>query len=107
MNQRILTLRDALATHPPRIAYPEDTNPIILSAVRQLADWRAVRPVLVADSPTAVKQAATDAGISLNGIEIMTVPHQHDTTSANTADTPPLTPYPSHLRGPAAPRWHV
>lgn len=92
MNQRILTLRDALATHPPRIAYPEGTNPIILSAVRQLADWQAVRPVLVADSPTAVKQAAANAGISLNGIEIMTVPHQHDTTSANTTNTPPFTP---------------
>ena len=92
MNQRILTLRDALATHPPRIAYPEGTNPIILSAVRQLADWRAARPVLVADSPTAIKQTAADAGISLDGIEIMTVPHQHDTISANTADTPPLTP---------------
>ena len=91
MNQRILTLRDALATRPPRIAYPEGTNPIILSAVRQLADWHAVRPVLVADSPTAVKQAAADAGISLEGIEIMTVPHQHDTTSSNTTDTSSLT----------------
>ena len=83
MNQRILTLRDALATHPPRIAYPEGTNPIILSAVRQLADWHAVRPVLVADSPTAVKQA--DIGKYL----------QH------------TSPYPTHLRGPAASRWHV
>lgn len=92
MNQRILTLRDALATHPPRIAYPEGTNPIILSAVRQLADWHAARPVLVADSPTAVKQAAADAGISLEDIETMMVPHQDDTASANTTDTPPLTP---------------
>ncbi len=91
MNQRILTLRDALATHPPRIAYPEDTNPIILSAVRQLADWRAVRPVLVADSPAAIKQAAADADVSLDGIEIMTVSHQHDTPSTNTTDTSPLT----------------
>lgn len=91
MNQRILTLRDALAAHPPRIAYPEGTNPIILSAVRQLADWHAVRPVLVADSPTAVKQAAADAGISLEGVEIMTIPHQHDTPPANTTDTSPLT----------------
>lgn len=91
MNQRILTLRDALAAHPPRIAYPEGTNPIILSAVRQLVDWHAVRPVLVADNPTAIKQAAADAGISLDGIEILTVPHQHDTPSANTTDTPPLT----------------
>lgn len=91
MNQRILTLRDALATHPPRIAYPEGTNPIILSAVRQLADWQAVRPVLVADSPTAVKQAAADAGISLEDIETMMVPHQDDTPSANTTDTSPLT----------------
>ncbi len=92
MNQRILTLRDALATHPPRIAYPEGTNPIILSAVRQLADWQAARPVLVADSPAAIKQAAADADISLNDIEILTVPHQHDTTSANTTNTPPFTP---------------
>lgn len=92
MNQRILTLRDALAAHPPRIAYPEGTNPIILSAVRQLADWHAVRPVLVADSPATIKQAAADAGISLDGIEIMTVPHQHDTPSANTTGTPSLTP---------------
>ena len=91
MNQRILTLRDALATHPPRIAYPEGTNPIILSAVRQLADWHAVRPVLVADSSTAVKQAAADAGISLDGIEIMTMPHQHDTLPTNTTDTSSLT----------------
>ena len=91
MNQRILTLRDALATHPPRIAYPEGTNPIILSAVRQLADWQAVRPVLVADSPTAVKQAAADAGISLEDIETMMVPHQDDTPPANTTDTSPLT----------------
>ncbi len=90
MNQRILTLRDALATHPPRIAYPEGTNPIILSAVRQLADWHAARPVLVADSPAAIKQAAADAGISLEDIEIMTVPHQHDTPPANTTNTPPL-----------------
>ena len=88
MNQRILTLRDALATHPPRIAYPEGTNPIILSAVRQLADWHAARPVLVADNPTAVKQAAADAGISLDGIEIMTVPHQHDTSSPQTTLAP-------------------
>lgn len=92
MNQRILTLRDALATHPPRIAYPEGTNPIILSAVRQLADWQAVRPVLVADSPAAIRQTAADAGISLDGIEILTVPHQHDTPSVNTTDTPLLTP---------------
>ncbi len=92
MNQRILTLRDALATHPPRIAYPEGTNPIILSAVRQLADWQAARPVLVADSPAAIKQAAADAGISLEDIEIMMVPHQDDTASTNTTDTPPLTP---------------
>ena len=92
MNQRILTLRDALAAHPPRIAYPEGTNPIILSAVRQLADWQAARPVLVADSPAAIKQAAADAGISLDGIEIMTIPHQHDTPPANTTNTPPLTP---------------
>lgn len=91
MNQRILTLRDALATHPPRIAYPEGTNPIVLSAVRQLADWQAARPVLVADNPTAVKQAAADAGISLEDIEIMTIPHQHDTPPANTTDTSPLT----------------
>ena len=91
MNQRILTLRDALATHPPRIAYPEGTNPIILSAVRQLADWQAARPVLVADSPTAVKQAAADAGVSLDGIEIMTMPHQHDTLPTNTTDTSSLT----------------
>ena len=91
MNQRILTLRDALATHPPRIAYPEGTNPIILSAVRQLADWHAARPVLVTDSPTAIKQAAADADVSLDGIEIMTVPHQHDTPPTNTTDTSPLT----------------
>ena len=91
MNQRILTLRDALATRPPRIAYPEGTNPIILSAVRQLADWQAARPVLVADSPTAVKQAAADAGVSLDGIEIMTMPHQHDTLPTNTTDTSSLT----------------
>lgn len=91
MNQRILTLRDALAAHPPRIAYPEGTNPIILSAVRQLADWQAVRPVLVADNPTAVKQAAADADVSLDGIEIMTVSHQHDTPPTNTTDTSPLT----------------
>lgn len=88
MNQRILTLRDALATHPPRIAYPEGTNPIILSAVRQLADWQAARPVLVADSPAAIKQAAADADISLNDIEILTVPHQHDTPSTQVALTP-------------------
>ncbi len=88
MNQRILTLRDALATHPPRIAYPEGTNPIILSAVRQLADWQAAQPVLVADSPAAIKQAAADADVSLNGIEIMTVPHQHDTPSTQVALTP-------------------
>ena len=100
MNQRILTLRDALATHPPRIAYPEGTNPIILSAVRQLADWQAARPVLVADSPAAIKQAAADAGISLEDIEIMMVPHQDDTASTNTTDTPPLTPltYAAQLR---------
>lgn len=91
MNQRILTLRDALATHPPRIAYPEGTNPIILSAVRQLADWHAARPVLVTDSPTAIKQAAADADVSLDGIEIMTVSHQHDTPPTNTTDTSPLT----------------
>ena len=91
MNQRILTLRDALAAHPPRISYPEGTNPIILSAVRQLADWQAVRPVLVADSPAAIKQAAADADVSLDGIEIMTVSHQHDTPSTNTTDTSPLT----------------
>ena len=92
MNQRILTLRDALAAHPPRIAYPEGTNPIILSAVRQLADWRTARPVLVADSSAAIKQAAADAGISLDDIEIMTIPHQDDTPPANTTNTPPLTP---------------
>lgn len=91
MNQRILTLRDALAAHPPRIAYPEGTNPIILSAARQLADWQAARPVLVADSPAAIERAAADAGISLEGIEILTVPHQHDTPPANTTDTSPLT----------------
>ena len=92
MHPRLLTLRNALAAHPPRIAYPEGTNPIILSAVRQLVDWHAVRPVLVADNPTAIKQAAANAGISLDGIEILTVPHQHDTPSANTTDTPPFTP---------------
>jgi len=47
--------------------------------------------VLVADSPTAVKQAAADAGVSLDGIEIMTMPHQHDTLPTNTTDTSSLT----------------
>lgn len=55
---------------PQRIAFPEATNEKILAAVRQSADEGICIPMLIG-VPEEIESAASDAGISLDGITVI------------------------------------
>lgn len=60
--------KDKARKAPRRIVFPEGEDERILGAARTLADEKLGLPILVG-SPDALKKAADDAGVSINGIE--------------------------------------
>ena len=62
-------LRERAALNPRRIVYPDGTDARVLRAVRDIADAKMARPILVG-SPDTIESAARNAGVSLSGIQI-------------------------------------
>lgn len=61
---------EKLQRHPKRIVFPEGTEPRVLQAARQFHSLRLGVPILLGDR-AAVKEAAAELNVSLEGIRII------------------------------------
>ena len=68
---------DKLQRHPKRIVFPEGTEPRVLQAARQYFALRLGVPILLGER-AAVKEAAAELNVSLEGIRIINPPESPD-----------------------------
>lgn len=61
---------EKLQRHPKRVVFPEGTEPRILQAARQFYSLRLGAPILLGDR-TAIKEAAAQLNVSLEGVRII------------------------------------
>jgi phosphate acetyltransferase len=66
----IARIIEKLQRHPKRVVFPEGTEPRVLQAARQFYSLRLGAPILLGDR-TAVKQAAAELNVSLEGVRII------------------------------------
>ncbi len=68
---------EKLQRHPKRVVFPEGTEPRVLQAARQFYSLRLGAPILLGDR-TAVKNAAAELNVSLEGVRIINPSESED-----------------------------
>jgi len=61
---------DRAKSNPKRVVYPEGSSEKMISAARRVVDEGIAKPILIG-FPETIRQAAKDADVSLDGIEIV------------------------------------
>ncbi|HPH02727.1 MAG TPA: phosphate acetyltransferase [Spirochaetota bacterium] len=72
-------LRERVLAHPGRIVLPEGSDPRVVRAARTLVDEKLVTELFLLGTPDEISKAASEAGVSLDGIR-----------TENPADSPRL-----------------
>ena len=71
---------EKLQRHPKRVVFPEGTEPRVLQAARQFYSLRLGAPILLGDR-TAIKHAAAQLNVSLEGVRIINPAESEDLDS--------------------------